>query len=80
MYMAEGLDSGDMIAKKEVSILPDETAGELFDRLAPIGGELLCETLIALAEKTAKRLVLHRSCRHRCFNRRRKTRLHFMQS
>ena len=56
MYMAEGLDSGDMIAKKEVVILPEETAGELFDRLAPIGGELLCETLTALAEKTAERV------------------------
>ena len=56
MYMAEGLDSGDMIAKKEVEILPDETAGELFDRLAPIGGELLCETLIALAEQSVERV------------------------
>ena len=57
MYMGEGLDSGDMIAKREVEVLPEETAGELFDRLAPIGGELLCDTLISVLEGTAVREV-----------------------
>ena len=37
MYMAEGLDTGDMILKRETPIGPDETADELHDRLAEIG-------------------------------------------
>lgn len=45
MYMAEELDAGDMIEKREVPILPEETAGELFERLAPVGARLLCDTL-----------------------------------
>lgn len=56
MYMGEGLDSGDMIAVSEVEVLPDETAGELFDRLAVLGGELLCDTLVSVAEGTAARI------------------------
>ena len=41
MYMDEGMDTGDMILKKEVEIGENETTGELWDRLAKIGGELL---------------------------------------
>ena len=45
MLMGEGLDTGDMLLKKEVEIGQNETAGELFDRLAAIAPELLIETL-----------------------------------
>lgn len=45
MYMDEGMDTGDMILKEEVEIGDDETTGELWERLAKIGGELLVETL-----------------------------------
>ena len=45
MFMAEGLDTGDMLLRTETEILPDETAGELFDRLAPMGADLLVKTL-----------------------------------
>ena len=45
MYMNEGMDTGDMILKKEVEIGEDETTGELWQRLSKIGGELLVETL-----------------------------------
>ena len=45
MFMAEGLDTGDMLLRTETEILPEETAGELFDRLAPMGAELLGKTL-----------------------------------
>ena len=45
MFTDEGIDTGDMLLKREVEILEDETAGELFDRLANIGAELLIETL-----------------------------------
>ena len=55
MYMDVGMDTGDMILKKEVDIGKDETTGELWDRLAKIGGKLLIETLKQIEEGTAPR-------------------------
>ncbi len=40
-----GLDTGDMLLKREVKILENETAGELTERLSFIGAELLSETI-----------------------------------
>ena len=45
MYMDKGLDSGDIILQQEVSIGENETTGELWDKLAEIGGNLLVKTL-----------------------------------
>lgn len=45
MYMAEGLDTGDMLLREETPIGPDEDFAALHDRLAEIGGRLLCRTL-----------------------------------
>ena len=45
MKMAEGLDTGDMLLKYETEIGQTETAGELFDRLALSGAELLHDTI-----------------------------------
>ena len=45
MQMAQGLDTGDMLARAETEIGEYETAEQLFDRLAEIGGDLLTETL-----------------------------------
>lgn len=45
MFMAEGMDTGDMLLKSVTKIGPEETAGELFDRLKLLGAELLAETL-----------------------------------
>lgn len=45
MYMDKGLDTGDMLLKKEILIGENETAGQLHDRLKEIGAELLVETL-----------------------------------
>lgn len=45
MKMAEGLDTGDMLLKKEVEIAPDMTGGELHDRLADAGAELILKVL-----------------------------------
>ncbi|MGN0526450.1 MAG: methionyl-tRNA formyltransferase [Acutalibacteraceae bacterium] len=50
MQMDVGLDTGDILICKKTKIGENETAGELFDRLAPMGAELLLETLEA-AEK-----------------------------
>lgn len=47
-----GMDDGDIILKHEVDIMPDETAGELFDRLAVIGADCLMEALQQLEDGT----------------------------
>ena len=56
MYMDEGMDTGDMILKQEVQIGEDETTGELWNRLAIIGGNLLVETLNQVAKGIAPRI------------------------
>ena len=48
MQMAEGLDTGDMLLTYETKVGEKETAGELFDRLAQSGAELLTQTLVKL--------------------------------
>lgn len=45
MHMAAELDAGDIILQGETDIGPDETAPELFDRLAALGGALLVEAV-----------------------------------
>lgn len=56
MYMDSGMDTGDMILKEEVEIGPDETTGELWDRLSKVGGELLVKTLEQIENGTAPRI------------------------
>lgn len=41
MQMDEGLDTGPSIARIETAIGPDETSGELFERLSHVGAELV---------------------------------------
>lgn len=48
MYMAEAMDAGDVILSKETLIGETETAGELYNRLAHLGAELLSETVAAI--------------------------------
>ena len=55
MYMDEGMDTGDMILKEEVTIGENETTGELWERLSKIGGNLLVETLKRIENGTAPR-------------------------
>ncbi len=45
MYMAEGLDTGDMLEKKALTIGENETADELHDRLSILGAELIVSTV-----------------------------------
>ena len=54
MQMAEGLDTGDMLLTYETKVGETETAGELFDRLAQSGAELLTQTLVKLDEITPR--------------------------
>jgi len=48
MQMDAGLDTGDMLLKEAIPIGPDQTAGELHDRLAALGGELIVQALSRL--------------------------------
>ncbi|MEF3305760.1 methionyl-tRNA formyltransferase [Paenibacillus sp. GYB003] len=45
MYMAAGLDTGDMISRVEVPITDDDTAGTMFEKLSAAGADLLRATL-----------------------------------
>lgn len=55
MYMDIGMDTGDMILKEELEIGEDETTGEVWAKLAKIGGELLVKTLKKIEEGVAPR-------------------------
>ncbi len=55
MFMNERMDAGDIIFQEPVAIGPDETAGELHDRLARIGAGLLARTVLAIAAGAAPR-------------------------
>lgn len=56
MYMAKGLDTGDMLDKTVVEIAPKETGESLHDKLSAAGGELILKTLASLEDGTAKRI------------------------
>jgi len=56
MYMDVGMDTGDMILKEEVEIGPDETTGEVWDKLSKVGGQLLVKTLEKIEDGTAPRI------------------------
>ena len=53
--MSEGLDEGDILLSRATEIAPDETAGELFDRLSEMGAELLIETIEEIESGRAAR-------------------------
>ena len=48
MRMDEGVDSGDILLQEETPIRPEESFGELHDRLAKMGAELLLTALVML--------------------------------
>ncbi len=48
MRIGEGLDAGPVCLEARVGIGPEETAGDLHDRLAALGGRLLVEALAKL--------------------------------
>lgn len=55
MHMAPELDAGDIILQQSTPIGPDETAAQLHDRLACIGGELIAKAVSMLADGIAPR-------------------------
>ena len=55
MYLAHDMDAGDIIYQSAVPVGEYETAGELFNRLAKLGGELLVKTVSAIEAGAAPR-------------------------
>lgn len=55
MLMNEGLDTGDILLCDRTEIGENETAGELFDRLAELGADTLLKTLDEIEKGTLKR-------------------------
>jgi methionyl-tRNA formyltransferase len=51
MQMEAGLDTGPVWLSRGIAIGPGETAGELHDRLAPLGAEALMAALPAIVER-----------------------------
>ncbi|MGV4528891.1 methionyl-tRNA formyltransferase [Ornithobacterium rhinotracheale] len=49
-FLDEKTDTGNIIYQQEVDILPDETAGELHDKLMYAGGDLVLKTLEGISE------------------------------
>ncbi len=48
MYLCREMDAGDIIEISKTPIGPDETAGELLDRLAQLGAELLSKVMCCM--------------------------------
>lgn len=56
MYMAKGMDDGDIISQEEVTITDDETVGILHDKLSILGANLLEKTLPDIINGTNNRV------------------------
>ena len=54
-WMAEKLDAGDVVLRRETDIQPDETTADLWDRLTPLGAETLRDTMRLLESGAAPR-------------------------
>src|SRR5258705_9512284 len=48
MQLDEGMDTGPVYLERRASIAPDETAGELLERLGPIGASALLDTIASI--------------------------------
>jgi len=56
MYMANGMDTGDIISQEKIAILETDTYGTLHDKLSLLGSKLLIETLPCIINGTNKRI------------------------
>ena len=61
MYMAEGMDDGDIISQEEVEITDTDTAETLHDKLSVVGASLLKKTLPSIIDGTAPRIAQDKS-------------------
>lgn len=53
MRLSLAMDAGDIVLQERVAILPEETAGELTERLAALGAAMMCRALEQVAAGTA---------------------------
>lgn len=56
MYMDEGMDTGDMLLKREVEITENMTYRELYEKLEVLSAEVLADTLAELEKGTLSRI------------------------
>lgn len=56
MYMDTGIDTGDMLLKREIPITEDMTYSELYDQLKELGAGALLDTIKGLQAGTLKRI------------------------
>lgn len=60
-HMAAKLDAGDLILSEQIEIGAEETAGELFEKLIPLGTKVLLETLRLVEKGEAPRVPQNES-------------------
>lgn len=60
-FIRQQIDTGDIIAQEELSVGPDETAGELHDRMMHAGGALITRTALDIFNGKAARLPQEQS-------------------
>ena len=53
MKMEKGVDTGDVLLQKTIDILPEDTSATLFDKMAKLGADALCEALESLEKGSA---------------------------
>jgi len=53
-FLEPSVDTGDIILQRRMSIGPNETAGEVHDRMAELGGEAVVETVRQIDEGTVE--------------------------
>lgn len=56
MYMAPGMDDGDIIKQKSIEILDSDNVGTIHDKLSVMGRDLLLETLPSIFDGTNDRI------------------------
>ena len=56
MYMAKGMDTGDMLLKQSITISQQDTYGSIHNKLSVIGAQLLLETIQRLQNGTLQRI------------------------
>lgn len=56
MYMAKGMDDGDIISQSKISISKTDNVGSLHDKLSVLGAKLLEETLPRILNHTNERI------------------------
>ncbi len=57
-----GIDTGDILLKKPIDIFPDETCGQLFERLSVLGADAIIEALDLIENNKAQYVKQDEAC------------------